>query len=116
MQLFRRWLSWILIALLAAAPLMTVAAKAQRGTLLQEICAPSGAKQIIALDLSQAPNGTAAHDPQDCCAACGSFGLALPSPVWPPLSATQSSQTIPLPGVFASALARQWQPAAPRGP
>ncbi len=117
MQLFRHWLSILLIAVLAGAPVASFAAKAKHGTLLQEVCSPSGAKLLIPLDVN-VPQGdpSAAHDQHDCCGGCGPFALALPAvPVLPAKRAPSVAAKTQSHGVVQR-VATRWNPAAPRGP
>ncbi len=114
--MFRRWLIPFIALLLATAPMVSLAAKAQRGTMLQELCAPSGAKILIAVDLGiKAPD--ASHDQHDCCGACGPAGASglahalatLPLPVG------QDATRYPLESPVWGATARL-SDAAPRAP
>jgi Protein of unknown function (DUF2946) len=117
MQLVRRWLSVLLIAVLAGAPVASFAAKARHGTLLQEVCSPSGAKLLIALDLG-GPQGnpSASHDQHDCCGGCGPFALALPALATSLPAHAHSVAQQGLSHVFVPGAAALWNPAAPRGP
>lgn len=117
MQMFRHWFSILLIAVLAGAPVASFAAKARHGTLLQEVCSPSGAKLLIPLDVNMSQGDpSASHDQHDCCGGCGPFALALPALAASLPARAHSAAQLGLSHVFAPGAAALWNPAAPRGP
>jgi hypothetical protein len=119
MTCLRRWLSLLLIVVLAGAPVASYAAKAKRGSLLLDICSSTSVKAPLPLDLNgPAPaNSTAGHDQHDCCGGCAPVALATiasPAP-WFTLHLTPLVVRL-LPNAIHPLARVQLSDAAPRAP